>query len=77
MATEQPPEKVKLFIPKAMQRARNETCTMELNSEFFFQAIRMADVKATAACRTLTLEAWDLVDLLRVFGFSLKTRNTH
>ena len=29
----------------------------------------MADVKATAACRTLTLEAWDLVDLLRVFGF--------
>jgi hypothetical protein len=37
------------------------------------QAIRMADVKATAACRTLTLEAWDLVDLLRVFGFSLKT----
>jgi len=33
------------------------------------QAIRMADVKATTACRTLTLEAGDLVDLLRVFCF--------
>jgi hypothetical protein len=66
MATEQPPEKVKLFIPKAMQRARNETCTMELNSEFFFQAIRMADVKAITDCRTLTLQAEDFVQLVLV-----------
>ena len=66
MATEQPPEKVKRFIPKAMQRARNETCTMELNSEFFFQAIRMADVKAISECRMLTLEAKDFVELLLV-----------
>ena len=35
----------------------------------FLQAIRIADVKAITACRTITLEAGDLVDLLQVVGF--------
>jgi hypothetical protein len=40
------------------------------------QAIRMADVKALTACRTLTLEARDFAELLRVISF-FKTSNTH
>ena len=53
-----------------MQCARNEKCTnlgkksSELGKNL--QAIRMADVKAIADCRTLTLQAEDFVQLVLV-----------
>jgi hypothetical protein len=38
----------------------------------------MADVKAITACRTLTLEARDFAEILRVLiVFSLKKSKTH
>jgi hypothetical protein len=56
------------FSKSAHSSILKRKCTIHLKWKFL-QAIRVADVKAITACRTLTLEARDLVDLLRVVGF--------
>ena len=66
MATEKPPEKVNFSFPKsdAMCKKGKTYDGAELGKNL--QAIRMADVKASTDCRTLTLQAEDFVELLLV-----------